>query len=151
MAEQWLIPDKLCSFDEKVRVELGPQIIELDCTDTNLSNDVTAPHYRLGARDALGRIIRPDDIQDPAQKEQVAKIVADDKRKGAFGVVNAGEKMAVVDWRSKHVPPVWKVYENQETGEIDGDGNPVMCFIKLAEFEDKDQALASAKSIAEGA
>ncbi len=48
--EKWL-NDCLCSLgNDTVRVELGPQIIELDCTEANLDDEVTAPHYRIGNR-----------------------------------------------------------------------------------------------------
>ena len=97
-------------------------------------------------RDAVGRVIRPDDITDPVHKKQVAKIVAIDKRNNAFGVVNAGEEMAVVDWRSKHVPHVWKVYENQEETV---DDELIHRFVQMNEFADKDEALSFAKSFAE--
>ncbi|WP_299077900.1 hypothetical protein [uncultured Paraglaciecola sp.] len=81
MKENWL-NENLCSFDEKVRVELGPQLIELPCTEQTLSDEVTAPHYKEGSPDALGRTIVK------------------------------GEKMTCVDWRSKQAPKVWKIYQN---------------------------------------
>jgi len=59
MSANW-INDNLASFaDDTVRVELGPQIIELDCTDANLQDDVTHPQYKIGGIDALGKVIRP--------------------------------------------------------------------------------------------
>jgi len=119
MSKKWL-NKKLCSFgDDKVRIELGPQIIELDCTDKNLSNDVTSPHYQIGKKDAFGKIIGSD------------------------------KKMNCVDWRAKHVPELWKVYKMQETGELDNgtgkialnkDGDPVQRFIKVNEFESVTEA-----------
>lgn len=128
MSENWL-NEKLCSLgDDKARVELGPQIIELDCTKANLENTVTAAHYQKGRKDAYGKIIEPSPPGD-------------------------GNTMNCVDWRNKHVPSLWKVYKMQETGEIDAktgelaldaDGNPVQRFIKINEFEDKDEALAFA-------
>ena len=117
--EKWL-NKKLCSLHgDKVRVELGPQIIELDCTTKNLSDEVTAPHYQLGKVDAYGKII------DPSKRD----------------------KMHCVDWRSKHVPHLWKVYEMQETEDFDKDKKPVSKFIKVAEFENKDEALTSARGL----
>lgn len=140
MQKNWLVPDKLCSFDEKVRVEIGPQIIELDCNDGNLSDTVTHPNYRKGNRDALGRILQFDKLTD--EQKQGADLT--------FGVVNDGEKMACVDWRAKHAPHVWKVYQMQETGEKDKDGKPISRFIKIADIEGREQALAHAKTVAEG-
>lgn len=106
-----LIKNKLYSFDEKVRAELGPQIIELDCTDKNLSNDVTHPNYQKGKIDAFGKII------------------------------GEHKKMSCVDWRSKHAPLLWKVYELKECEDS------VNRFIKINEFEDKKEALAFAESV----
>ena len=122
MAEVWL-NENLCSFDEKVRVEKGPQIIELECNDANLDDTVTAPHYRIGARDAYGRVIRPGEAIDPADSK--------------LGVVEKGEKMAVVDWRAKHVPHVWKIYR------LDGER-----FQQIDAKTDRDEALAAARKIA---
>ena len=68
--------------DDTVRIELGPQLIELDATDANLADEVTAPHYHEGAIDALGKRIFK------------------------------GQKMTCVDWRAKHVPHVHKVYQH---------------------------------------
>lgn len=113
MKENWL-NENLCSFDEKTRVELGPQMIELDCTGENLSDSVTLPHYKAGAVDALGKVIAPSPKGD-------------------------GNTMTVVDWRCKHLPKVWKVYQDQ-------DGK----FVKVSEYEDKAEALAEAKKLAGG-
>lgn len=82
----WL-NDTLCSFAEKSRIELGPQMIELDCTKENLSNEVTFAHYQAGKVDALGKTIEPSAAGD-------------------------GNNMIVVDWRCKHAPKVWKVYKH---------------------------------------
>ena len=137
--ENWL-NENLCSFDEKVRIERGPQIVELVCNDVNLSNAVTSPYYQDGARDATGKVIRPSKLP-----EEVAK-----KIDAPFGVVEEGEKMAVVDRRAKHAPFLWKVYQLQETGESDKDGNPISRFIKVDEVEGKEDALARAKVIYQG-
>ena len=127
MKENW-INENLCSFDEKVRIELGPQIIELDCTHANLSDYVTAPHYQAGKIDAYGKTIVPKD----------------------------GGKMHCVDWREKHVPKVWKVYQWQDTGEVVKDdkvdgmspGDPIFCFVKVGEYLEKADALKQAKTLA---
>lgn len=135
MTENWL-NDNLCSFDEKVRIERGPQIIELDCTDENLADEVTHPQYKIGGRDALGRAIRADECDTPTDTR--------------MGVVGKGEKMACVDWRAKHVPHLWKIYQMQETDELDDDGKPISRFIKVAEKEGKDDAIAFAKQLIDG-
>lgn len=88
MAETWLFnnpPEGAClSFDEVVRVELGPQVIGLTVNRENLSDLVTHPKYHIGARDAYGRIIGKE--------------------------IPEGGTMYVVDWRAKWVPKLWKVY-----------------------------------------
>ena len=152
---KWLNPNVLCSFGEdQVRIELGPQIIELDCTDENLSDEVTAPHYKIGGIDAHGRVIRPDEAEVLVQKNPV-------------GAIGKGQKMHCVDWRAKHVPHVWKVYQWQETDqteivsvEVEGGGNgklvfedkvvPVSRFIKVGEFAERTEAIAFAEELLEG-
>lgn len=118
------INENLYSFDELVRVELGPQPIELDATEENLENSVTAAHYQPGGRDALGRIIRPDliglDVDDPST------------------AIFEGEKMTVVDWDARFVPRLWKIYQMQGRR-----------FVKIDEVADKDEALARAATIRE--
>ncbi len=124
---KWLNPDVLCSFgDDQVRIELGPQIIELDCTDENLRDEVTAPHYKIGGIDAHGRVIRPDEAKVLVQKNPI-------------GIVNKGEKMHCVDWRCKHVPKIWKVYQ------YDGER-----FIQVGERADKTEAVAWAEELLGG-
>ena len=153
--------DVLYSFDEKVRVEIGPQIIELDCTDKNLSNGVTHSVYQIGMRDAYGRFIRPDDMgesDDNAKnaKQAIRQQVAYEKQIGVYGVVNSGEKMACVDRKAVHVPFLWKVYQMQKTDELrkvkgkPDKFEPVFKFIKINEFKDKKEALAFAKTTFEG-
>ena len=138
MKQNWL-NENLCSFDEKVRIELGPQIIELECNDANLSNSVTHPQYHDGGIDAYGRVIRPaksentgprslDDMYDELEKP-IAK----------RGLVNEGELMACVDWRAKHLPYVWKIYQWQDTG-----------FVQVDQHEDKEAAIAAAETLARG-
>lgn len=165
--EKWL-NKKLCTFhNDKVRIELGPQIIELPCTDENLSNSVTSTHYKMGGIDAMNRFIRPD--------EQIAK--QSDKKKAAAmqayvdyevnqmgrGIIKKGEDMACVDWRAIHVPHVWKVYVLQQEKQPDEkavlkiklngeplpqkETKPVERFIKVAEFEDRDEALIHARGL----
>ena len=132
---KWLNPNVLCSFgDDQVRIELGPQIIELDCTDENLSDEVTSPHYKIGGIDAYGRVIRPQEAEVLVQKNPV-------------GVVNKGEKMHCVDWRAKHVPFVWKVYQWQETADLNPDDESIFRFIKVGERADKAEAIAWAEEL----
>lgn len=80
MKENWL-NENLCSFDEKTRIELGPQLVKLMANADNLRNTVTSPHYTFGRFDALGKIIID------------------------------GEMMTVVDWRQKHKLKIWKIYQ----------------------------------------
>ena len=139
MKENWL-NENLCSFDEKVRVELGPQIIELDCNKENLDDKVTSAHYQVGKKDALGIII------------------------------GINPKMHCVDWRSKLKPKVWKVYQWQlvvagdaklllvkilellDTGEILKEDlhkhKAQYKFVKVDEYESKEEALNFAKTLA---
>ena len=146
MKENWM-NDNLCSFDEKTRIELGPQLIELECTDANLEDTVTSPWYRIGRIDALGRVIMP---------ERISGVVL---VRGA-GSIAEGEMMTVVDWREKHKPKAWKIYQMQDTGEVykkdarkdeAGEhkaGDPVTRFIKVGEDENKDDALDFARTLA---
>ena len=143
MAENW-ITQTLCSLDEKVRIERGPQIIELDCNDANLSDSVTAPHYRNGGRDATGRLIRPDLAGDKAVKQ--ARI---EKERGIESL-SEGEKMLCVDYREKHAPWLWKIYQSQEFEQLNqktGEHETISKFVKVDEVEGKDDALAKAHAI----
>ena len=138
MGEEWLNPD-LCELSATVRVERGPQYVELLCSDENLVNGVTAPHYRIGTRDAMGKFIRPDEIPDPARRQAVFRSIAQEKALGIYGVVRAGEKMTVVDWRERFAPKLWKVYQDQGNG-----------FVKLSEHPNQDRALAEARKLLRG-
>lgn len=103
--ESW-ISDRLCSFGEKVRIEKSPQLVELLCTDANLSDRITSPHYRIGGRDALGRVICPERVK-------LYRDFADDPGPPdlTLGKVSMGEKMVCLDWRAKFKPYVWRVYK----------------------------------------
>ena len=118
---EWL-NENLCEINERVRVELGPQIVELDCTEANLSDTVTHPQYKNGGKDAYGKTIGSE------------------------------AKMNCVDWRSKLVPHLWKIYEIQEVTEINDNGDEEVCekFVKVSEFEGKDEAIAAAIELAGG-
>lgn len=145
MTKTEIIPGKLYAFGDKFRAELGPQLIELECSDENLSDDVTAAHYQKGARDALGRRIRPDElIADPSIDTTVLEgMVALDKHNGVKQL-KAGENMVCVDWRCKHKPMVWKVYELQTFKEANGKGQliDVEKFIKIDEKQTLEEAEA---------
>ena len=156
MQGEWL-NDKLYSIDEKVRVEKGPQLIELICNEENLRDEVTAAHYVVGKIDARGRVIMPEKIADDKQRA-----TAEANR---LGTVSEGEVMSVLDWRSKHVPHAWKIYQDQETDQDkyqtddsgkfvkDSAGKLIVIgkrhrFIMVDEIEDKDEAIARAQTIA---
>lgn len=158
MEQNWIIPDKLCSlFGDTVRVEIGPQIIDMDCTDENLSNEVTHVNYRIGSRDADGRLIRPiEAASDQIHKNQICYQISVEEKRGLIPI-NKGEVMRCVDYREKHVPHQWKVYQLQEFGEpvmkdrvpvYDDDGNIVMRkkFIKV----DEKPSLEAALKVAQG-
>lgn len=139
MAEEWLNAN-LCALSDTVRVELGPQYVELLCSDENLSNEVTAPHYRIGARDALGRFIRPAELPEGPLKNSIFQSIAKEKALGVYGVVNVWDKMTVVDWREKFVPKLWKVYQDQGEG-----------FVNVSEHLDREKALSEARNLLRGA
>jgi len=148
---EWL-NENLCTFDEKVRVELGPQIVELDCTDENLCDTKTHANYCIGKRDAYGRHIRPDDMPEGDAKTAVMLEVQRDSNRGVYGVVGQGEKMACVDWRARKAPKLWKIYESQAVEEIDSKGDvvEVQKFVKVDEREGKEDAIAVATELAGG-
>ena len=100
MTAKWMNPN-FGTFDEKVRIELTPQFVELKCTHENLQNTVTAPHYQIGRIDALGRVIMPEHAHDPeaAMKGRTKGSIAE------------GGTMTCVDWREKHKPKTWKIYK----------------------------------------
>ena len=124
MAETWLYENPpegaLLSFDEVVRVELGPQVIEMQCSTKNLSRLVTHPKYRVGKPDAVGTIIGGPDLP-----------------------VDAGKTMRVVDWRAYHVPKLWKVYRWQDVRV-----SPTQfqkSWVKIDQFENFDDAVELAR------
>ena len=127
MKGEWL-NDKLYSIDEKVRVEKGPQLIELICNEENLKDSVTFARYKIGKIDALGRAIMPEKI-----KNKEAREIAEAR---PSGVIREGEKMTVLDWRAIHVPHIWKIYKLQDER-----------FIMVDEIESKDDALKRAKKL----
>lgn len=124
MKENWL-NENLCSFDEKTRIELSPQLVELKCNDANLQDTVTAPHYQVGRIDALGRVIMPERLPHPPIRHS--------------GSIAEGGTMTCVDWRQKHKPKIWKIYQwKDDLGK----------FIKVGEDENKDEALNFARTLA---
>jgi hypothetical protein len=142
--------EKAYSFDGKVWVEQGPQIVELDCTDENLSNDVTHANYGIGKRDAHGCFIRPDEMPQSYEKDVVALTVLREKNLGVYGAVEKGQKMHCVDWHAKHAPHLWKIYQSQTFEELNSHGDIVKSerLVKVKEVEGKDEALAIGESIA---
>ena len=127
MKGEWL-NETLYSIGEKVRVEKGPQLIELICSEENLKDSVTFAHYKIGKIDALGRSIMPEKI-----KNLEARAAAEVR---PAGVIKEGEKMTCVDWRALHVPYIWKIYELQ-------DGR----FVMVDGVEDKNEALKRAQKL----
>lgn len=114
-----LIKDKLYSFDEKVRVELGPQIVNLVCTEKNIDNSVTHANYQEGKIDAFGNKI------------------------------TMGNKMDCVDWKGKLKPHLWKVYQLTKTTDVDKKGKHIFRFLKVDEVKSKDNAITIAESLLE--
>lgn len=120
------------AFGDLTIMELSPQIISFVCDDEHLNNKCTSPHYQIGKRDAIGRLIRPDDfapgkgISHQRAREKMARMVAFDKDRG-IETIGKGEEMLCVDWRCKHKPRIWKIYKNTQEGEtpvlqVDEDG-----------------------------
>jgi len=150
--ETWLT-ETLCSLGEKVRVERGPQVVTLPCTDENLRDDVTHNHYKVGRRDAEGRLIRPDDreveLADDAQELARFKAAREQDFRTPIG---KGEPMKVADWAGGHAVWVWKIYRVETVYALDADGAPVerQKFVKVDEVEGKDDALARAHEILKG-
>lgn len=153
MSGKWINPT-LCTFDELVRVERGPQVVELECCDENLSDHVTHKQYRVGARDALGRLIRPEEFQsaDPEAVERVRMEARIDAELG-FAPLKTGDTMSCVDWDGKHRPFLWKIYQLQEVERLNHKTRQMethKVFIKVDEVEGKDDALARAAEIYKG-
>lgn len=155
MTEVWMNDKMCCLADDTVRIEKSPQVIPLQCTEANLRNGVTPPHYKLGGRDATGAMIDPDEharrLRAVGQEDAAAQVdrnAALDRSLGRMPL-KLGDEMQVVDWRSVHVPHVWKVYKWQESG-VDKTGAPMMKFIKVQEIAGKDEALARAHELAGG-
>lgn len=142
LKEEWLIKDQLCDWGGQVRIERGPQVLELDCTEENLRDEVTEPGYRLGGRDAQGRLILPADYEEDPHLAYAAHM---DRRKGIMPVV-LGEKMKCVDWKARMAPYVWNVYQLCRFVETDVEGNEVEKerFVKVTQVEGLDEAKAEA-------
>ena len=151
MKGKWL-SEKLYSIDEKVRVEKGPQLIELICNDENLKDAVTFAHYQIGKIDALGGVIMPERVTDGPALHRLGDVICEGETMSYvdwranhesekmscvnWRAIHEGDKMTCVDWRDIHVPHIWKIYELQ-------DG----LFIKVDETEDKDDALKRAQKL----
>lgn len=133
MSETWLfnnLPEgALLSLDEVVRVEFGPQTIELDCTPQYLSIIYTHANYRVGAFDAHGRMIVGDD-------PELMKKYPDG--------IKYGDRMRCVDWKAKFVPKLWKVYRWQMRLDL----KPAQFgWLKIAQYEDFNDALEHGRKL----
>ena len=130
MAETWLYHDlpngALLSLDEVVRVEIGPQVIELQCSPEHLSVIYTHAVYRVGKRDASGRMIVGDDAQLVAKHPDGVKY---------------GDRMRVVDWDAKFAPRLWKVYRWELLK------GARLKWVKVGQFENFDDALSLARQL----
>lgn len=119
---KWINPNLCSMYDDQVRVELGPQIIELPATEQTIKGGQIMPYYKEGALDALGKVI---------------KICPE----------GGSETIHVVDHRQKFVKKLWKVYDRQKTNELSANHDYIFRYIKVAEYESKDQAIKHAKSL----
>lgn len=132
------INENLCTWDEKVRIERGPPLVKLACTDEALDDRVTHPNYKIGGRDALGELIRPDESDDPRVKNALRRDISHGRKP-----IKKGDDMHVLHWQKPSMW-VWKVYEWQE--DEFGNGR----FIKTDEIEGKEAAVAAAEKLAKG-
>lgn len=78
--ETWLT-DTLCQVGPSVRIEYGPQRVQMECTAETIADSVTPARYKVGAPDALGKTIA------------------------------LGERMTIIDSDARHKPFLWTVYE----------------------------------------
>ena len=78
-----------------VRIEPGPALKRATASPETLDNSVTAPHYQVGERDAMGRAIRE------------------------------GEEFHFLDYNAGEDGRVWYVYQEQEVPVLDAAGNPI--------------------------
>lgn len=152
----WLEEGKSASFGgDKVRAELSPQMLAMECNDANLSDMVTMPHYRIGTRDAKGRLIRPDDVPAPF-KERYARQVEEDIGRG-LPPLKVGDTMHVLDWRAKHKPKAWRLYVKALRPIVRRDKDGLKQFIDEEYFKpvepldgivDQAEAFAAAEKLA---
>lgn len=144
---------ELCVFGEdEVRIERGPQRVEVPCTDKNLQRMRTK--YRIGGRDGSGRLIRPEELkvaleaQRDAETDQgerdkltvrIANLRADMAREEVIGraFVEKDQPMQIVDWKQEHMPWVWYVYEKDRVGR----------FQLVTHVRDKNSAIEKAREI----
>jgi len=150
---------------DKVRIERGPQIVRHACSHENLKDDVTAAHYHLGTRDALGRLIDPEAALkklherarlDPGRaKEFIAAAAVVErawKRDTQIGVpsVKIGDEMHCADWDEVQTKWVWKIYQRQQV-DVTEAGVPVLRYIQVGSAPTKDAAIKDAKKFVKGA
>lgn len=62
MSEVIQVSDTMSTIGLRVRVEKGPVLKSAIANDETLSDDVTAPHYALGKRDKMGKIIQLGEV-----------------------------------------------------------------------------------------
>ncbi|PWE29955.1 hypothetical protein DDZ14_16060 [Maritimibacter sp. 55A14] len=153
--ENWINP-RLCSLNECVRIERGPQTVTLTCSDETLSDAVTHPKYRKGGRDAAGRLICPDDAVKAIEAaggdpRPLRRAMVRDRDLGRASVETGGE-MRVVDRAGQHAPWMWKLYKLAQTTDINretGEEEQVQRWVWVGEFEGRDAALKAARKLYE--
>lgn len=176
VTETWL-SDTLCALGDEVRIERGPQVVEMDCVLSNLDDAVTPVRYKPGRRDAAGRLIQPqralDDLraqlarlpaagqadtpsaEHAALTRRIAEIEALVNLDQTLGrpCIADGDPMRIVDDKARHKAYVWKVYEMQSRAEIDhktGAAKTVARFMPVAEVPSLEKALDRARKLAKG-
>lgn len=124
-------PTPWTSFGKNVRVEPGPALVKAKADDKTLSNDVTAPHYQVGQRDAFGKEI------------------------------SAGEDFHYLDYLAHaRGESAWYVYELQNEEVRDAGGNVMRDddgkvltqdrWVEVAAYPNKDAAHDAASRLQEG-
>tara|TARA_Y100001951_G_scaffold102557_1_gene109413 strand:- start:454 stop:891 length:438 start_codon:yes stop_codon:yes gene_type:complete len=125
-----------------VRIEPGPRRKREKVTEKLLDDAVTAKHYQVGAKDALGKKI------------------------------TIGETMDYLDWRNRESDPVFYVYrktdvfadpdaypqyqppEGRDPGEKRDDGEfifPRFRWLPVGEYDSEEEAVAAGEAIAKEA
>ena len=169
MSETW-VNENLCCLDSGgvgyiVRVERAPKRIELEISDANLSDEVTAVHYKLGRRDALGRLLDPAEAIRRLRAQVEAGLLSAEVAEAVITQIDAsralarihglaelklGDKMMVADWRRKHSPYVWYIYRKERKQELQANGTTSEreLFNRVGEVSEKEAALEAARQMA---